>query len=220
MFWEKEKQEAAEYKARRQRLHSRMHQAHTARVAKALASQWPASTGVTRHDVAAMSIFATGCALMSFYWLGRSDDRADNVEVVVTDEGEGRIGSRDGRGGQDIDCAAESVAPGASHGDNASHKGSAWPQGLLDAWWPDSDASQSSIATAATQTAAAAQQATGSGDVEGAQTDEVRTAVPSVTAQELGRARLRALESALRAETAGKTEASAVHDAPAEVAAM
>jgi hypothetical protein len=66
-----EKQEAAEYKERRQRLHTRMHQAHTSRVAKALSSQWPAHTGVTRHDIAAASFFATGCALISSFWLAQ-----------------------------------------------------------------------------------------------------------------------------------------------------
>ena len=68
-WWQQDKQEAADYLERRHRLNTRMQQAHTSRIAKALASQWPAQTGITKYDVVAASVFAGGVALMSSFWL-------------------------------------------------------------------------------------------------------------------------------------------------------
>lgn len=70
-FWEQEKVEAKAYKERRERLHSRMHRAHTARMAKALSAQWPAQTSITRQDVAVACVFAAGCAGMCVLWLSQ-----------------------------------------------------------------------------------------------------------------------------------------------------
>jgi hypothetical protein len=74
-----EKKEAAEYLLRRERVQTRMHRAHTARMAKAMASQWPTHAFVTRQDVIAISLFAAGMAGISSYWLAQPAPQVEQV---------------------------------------------------------------------------------------------------------------------------------------------
>jgi hypothetical protein len=70
-WWEQEKREAAEYLKRSERVHTRMHQAQVVRMIKAMATQWPAQTHVTRQDVVAFTLFGAGMAGISSYWLAQ-----------------------------------------------------------------------------------------------------------------------------------------------------
>jgi hypothetical protein len=74
-----EKKEAAEYLLRRERVQTRMHRAHTARMAKAMASHWPTHAFVTRQDVIAISLFAAGMAGISSYWLAQPAPQVEQV---------------------------------------------------------------------------------------------------------------------------------------------
>jgi hypothetical protein len=179
VFWEQEKQEAAEYKERRRRLHGRMQQARTARIAKALASQWPASTVFTRHDYAAAGFFATGCALISMFWISRALPQASTNGAAAADEA--------GAAAEPVDTAPPEPDP------QPPPAPAAWPVArLLAALWPE---------TGAAASASGAQRGSRTWGMGGAreQPEQVLPRQEPVS-KEVGRARLQVLESALRAE--------------------
>lgn len=72
VHWEREKTEAAEYKVRSVRVKARVHQAHTARIVRAMRSQWPTHTAVGRQDMMAVTLFVSGITAVAWYWSGPS----------------------------------------------------------------------------------------------------------------------------------------------------